>query len=235
MRLISNLLAFGVVALFAVTTAVPLQAQTATVTGRVTDQATGNPVTTATVALLGINRETRTDANGSYRFTNVPIGPIQIQVVSVGYSQQTATVNLAAAQEAVVDFELRTVIINLDAVVVTATGEQRMREVSNAITTVDAASVAEEQMPVSVASLIQGRSPGVQIINTSGTTGSSTKIRIRGSSSISLSNEPLLVVDGVRVDNRQDDQNIGVGGQTISRLNDFNPDDIESIDIVKGP
>jgi TonB-linked SusC/RagA family outer membrane protein len=235
MRFIRAMLVLGTTALLSLATALPAQAQTGVIRGRVTDQSTGAPIQAAVLSLVGTNRTARSDVEGYYQFDNVPVGTTQVRVTAVGYSMQVAQTNLAAGEPTDLNFELRTVVINLDAVVVTATGEQRVRELANAVTTVNAAEAAEEKLPPTVASLIQGRSPGVQIINTSGTTGSSTKIRIRGSSSISLSNEPLVVVDGVRVDSRQADLAVGVGGQEISRLNDFNPDDIESIDVVKGP
>ncbi|HTD59742.1 MAG TPA: TonB-dependent receptor, partial [Gemmatimonadaceae bacterium] len=89
------------------------------------------------------------------------------------------------------------------------------------------------------ASVLEGSTPGVQVSQPSGTTGTGAKVRIRGSSSVSLSNEPLIVIDGVEVDNEANQQNqlgtIGVGGQTTSRLNDINPDEIESIQTLQGP
>ena len=226
---------FGALGLLLLGAARPAVAQTGTIEGRVTEEINGAPIGGATITLVGTVRSVLSDRDGTFRLTGVPVGRVGIRVVAIGFGSQSAEVAVQGAQPTQVDFALQQVVISLDAVVVTATGGQRRREVANAITTLDAVEAVEERMPPSVASLIQGRSPGVQIINSSGTTGSGTKIRIRGSSSISLTNEPLLVVDGIRVDNTQDDIGFGTGGQTISRLNDFNPDDIESIEIVKGP
>src|SRR5690606_17393906 len=83
--------------------------------------------------------------------------------------------------------------------------------------------------------LLQGRAAGVSIIQSGGTTGSGATVRIRGSNSLSLSNEPLLVIDGVRINSEAGSSTIGVGGQEVSRLNDLNPEEIESIEILKGP
>ncbi|NIM50626.1 MAG: SusC/RagA family TonB-linked outer membrane protein [Gemmatimonadales bacterium] len=235
MRLTRSVLAFGAFLLVAAGGAVPAEAQTGAVRGRVVSQATDQPIADVVIEFVGTNRTVRSGANGEYEFINVPIGRVTLRASMIGFAAQTVEVNVAAGLAATVDFVLRPVVISLDAFVVTATGEKRVREVANVITTLDAAKAVEEVAPPSLASLIQGRSPGVQIINSSGTTGTGTKVRIRGSSSISLSNEPLLVVDGVRVDNRQNDIGFVTGGQTISRINDFNPDDIESIEIVKGP
>ncbi|UCG87850.1 MAG: SusC/RagA family TonB-linked outer membrane protein [Gemmatimonadota bacterium] len=225
----------GALALLLLGAAQPAEAQTGTIEGRVTDEVSGEPIGGATITLVGTVRSVESDRDGAFRLTGVPVGMATIRVVAIGYGSQSVEIALQQELPAQVSFALQRVVVNLDAVVVTATGGQRRREVANAITTVDAAQAVEERMPPSVATLIQGRSPGVQIINSSGSTGSGTKVRIRGSSSISLTNEPLLVVDGIRVDNTQNDVGFGTGGQTISRLNDFNPDDIQSIEIVKGP
>jgi TonB-linked SusC/RagA family outer membrane protein len=213
----------------------PLEAQTGTVQGRVTDAA-GAPIANALVSLVGTNVAVRTDADGRYEMANLPVGNVTLRAAIIGYAALTRTVAVAAATASTADFQLEPAAISLDALVVTATGEQRAVEVPNVVTTIDASRAAEEVAPISLSSVLQGRAPGVQIINSSGTAGTGTKIRIRGSSSMSLANDPLLVVDGVRVDNRSDDGgNAYVGGQTISRINDFNPDEIESIEIIKGP
>ncbi len=213
----------------------PLEAQTGTIRGQVTDQATGQPIVGVLVSVVGTNRSVRSDQSGDYELTELPVGNITIRAATIGYAAETATIAVAAAAVVTQDFALPQAAVSLDALVVTATGEQRAVEVPNVITSIDAAGAAEEVAPVSLASVIQGRAPGVQIINSSGTAGTGTKIRIRGASSMSLTNEPILVVDGIRVDNRQNDGGGNVGGQTISRINDFNPDEIESIEVVKGP
>jgi TonB-linked SusC/RagA family outer membrane protein len=212
----------------------PLEAQTGTVRGQVMSQA-GQPLNNVLVSLVGTNRGVRTDDEGRYEIPGLPVGNVTLRAAVIGYAAQTQTVAVTAAGITTLDFSLQQAAVSLDALVVTATGEQRAVEVPNVITSVDAARAAEEVAPVSLSSVIQGRAPGVQILNSSGTAGTGTKIRIRGSSSMSLTNEPVLVVDGIRVDNRQNDGGLGVGGQTISRINDFNPDEIESIEIVKGP
>jgi TonB-linked SusC/RagA family outer membrane protein len=220
--------------------AMPLRAQTGIVRGQVTDAA-GQPLADVLVSLVGTNVSTRSVADGMYELPSVAPGTVTIRAALIGYAAQTLTVQVTAAAMAELNFTLTEAAISLDAMVVTATGEQRAVEVPNVITTVDAAAVAEEVAPVSLATLVQGRAPGVQIIGASGTAGTGTKVRIRGSSSLNLTNEPLLVVDGVRVDNTSNDIAVllegqgGVGGQAPSRINDLNPDEIESIEIIKGP
>ncbi|MCH7717458.1 MAG: SusC/RagA family TonB-linked outer membrane protein [Gemmatimonadetes bacterium] len=210
-----------------------LAQQSATVSGRVTDQGTGQPLQGARLFLEGTNRQATTDDEGRYQFRNVADGRVTVRVIAIGY-ESLASVFTVASGSGTADFALSAAVISLDNLVVTATGEARKREVVNSIARIDVADAIETGQPASVASLIQGRAAGVQIINSSGAIGTGTKIRIRGSSSISLSNEPLLVVDGIRV-STVNEAGFDAGGQTISRLNDFNPEDIESIEIVKGP
>src|SRR5207249_7662797 len=78
------------------------------------------------------------------------------------------------------------------------------------------------------------RAAGVNILPSTGTVGGGARIRIRGANSVSLSNDPLFIVDGIRVESKAGNS-IGVGGQEPGRLNDFNPDEYASIEIVKGP
>jgi TonB-linked SusC/RagA family outer membrane protein len=107
------------------------------------------------------------------------------------------------------------------------------------VTTVNAAEVTELGTVNNVQQLLNGRAPGVFVNPATGNVGTGARIRVRGASSMFLLNEPLLYVDGVRVNNEYEtgptNQGVTAGGGSISRLNDINPDDIESIEIIKGP
>jgi TonB-dependent SusC/RagA subfamily outer membrane receptor len=96
-------------------------------------------------------------------------------------------------------------------------------------------SVAKEAPITNVNEMLQGRVSGLQVIQGAGQTGVSSSIRIRGTSSLSLTNEPLVVVDGVRFDNQQLPNGGNVSTQRINRLNTLGDEDIESIDVIKGP
>src|SRR5690606_29374200 len=162
----------------------------------------------------------------------------QIRANMVGYASVSQEVNVTPGQTVNVDFSLQLSAVELGAVIVTATGtEQSVREIGSAVGVIEVDNV--EPAPVtSFSDLTQGRSAGVTVMQSSGTTGTGSRIRIRGSNSMSLSNSPLLVIDGVRVDAAvSGDMSLGfgVGGQSPSRLNDLNPEDIESIEILKGP
>ncbi|MGH7502434.1 MAG: SusC/RagA family TonB-linked outer membrane protein [Longimicrobiales bacterium] len=159
---------------------------------------------------------------------------VTIEVSSIGYSETQVLVTLrpgAITQ----DITLAERAIQLDEVVVTGTmGRTERRAQAAVVSTIDAARVVSTAPVTSVANLLQTRTPGVVLRNESGSTGTATTIRIRGVSSIDLSNEPLIFIDGIRVAGGQQ-QIYGLGGQAGSRLNDIKVEDIESMEVVKGP
>lgn len=213
-----------------------LQAQTAgSITGVVVDQATQRGIPGAHVSVAGTQRAALTNQEGRYVLTAVPVGTHDVRVSVISYAQGTQSVTVAAGESATLDFTLAASAIQLEGVVITAAGrEERRRELGNStgnisMENVDLAAVNN------MASALQGRTPGVSVTHSGGTSGSGARVRIRGSNSVSLANEPLLIVDGVRVNNSAASMSVATGGQSPSRLNDFNPEDIESIEIVKGP
>jgi TonB-linked SusC/RagA family outer membrane protein len=206
-----------------------------TITGRVTESGSGQPVADANVVIVGTTRGARTDAEGRYRITDVPAGPAQVRALRIGYASTAQALNVTPGVTNNADFALSSAAVSLDRVLVTAQGgEQRRVEVGNAVSNITLADVQKASIP-NGASLLQGRAPGVTVIQNGGTTGTSARVRIRGANSINLSNEPLLIIDNVRVNNSFNSFSIGTGGQSVSRLNDLDPDEIETIDILKGP
>jgi TonB-linked SusC/RagA family outer membrane protein len=212
------------------------QPQSGTVVGRVTDRTTGQPVAEANVVIVGSTRGGRTSEEGRYRITGVPVGSQQVRVTRLGFAAETRPATVTAGQQVNVDFQVGQTAVQIDEVVVTATGEtQRRRETGNAVSVVTPP-VERLATTTNIAQVLTASAPGVYVNSPGGTTGSANRIRIRGANSISLSNEPLLIIDGVRVSNQiAGTGTIGVGGQQSSRLNDINPDDIESIEVLKGP
>jgi TonB-dependent starch-binding outer membrane protein SusC len=211
-------------------------AQQGSIGGVVTDEATGDPLEAARVILVGPNRIEATNREGRYTFRNVPPGSHQVRVLRLGYRPAAADSAAVAPGETVaLDFALAPAPVQLDEIVTTATGLQSKLEIGNSVSTIEASKVAEEAPITEFGNLLTGRAAGVQVLKSSGATGTGTKIRIRGSNSVSLSNEPLYYVDGVRIDATPDAYAYDIGGQSTSRINDLNPDDIENIEIVKGP
>ncbi len=205
------------------------------ITGTITDASTGAPLIGVQVVVEGTTIGGLTAANGRFRIQSVPTGTRTVRAILIGYGPVTEVVSIVAGETVVVDLALATSAIALDEVVVTAVGNQRKRELGNAVGTIDAASITETAPVNSITDLLTGRTAGVQVAASSGQAGMGSRIRIRGSSSISLSNEPLLYVDGIRVESASPSVRFYTGGQEPSRLNDFNPEDIESIEIIKGP
>ncbi len=217
------------------------EAQQSSIGGVVTDEATGQPLEAARVLLTGTNRLTETNREGRYLLRNVAPGSYGVRVLRLGYRPATGTANVAPGEEVSLDFALTGAPVQLDEIVTTATGEQRKLEVANAVATIDAARVTEESPISEFGNLLSGRAAGVQVQKTGGTTGTGTRIRIRGSNSVSLSNEPLYYIDGIRMESGATSSTLDIGGfgqgvgAAPSRINDLNPEDIESIEIVKGP
>jgi TonB-linked SusC/RagA family outer membrane protein len=233
--------AFVALALLAPTAALFAQGgQTATITGRVLDRASNQPLTAAQVVVVGTQRGAITGEDGSYRISGVAPGRVQLRAQRIGYEAQTQLVAANAGETVTANFTLGTSAIQLDEVVTTATGEtQRRRESGNVVATIlpdpERLAVASNMSEV-----LNAKAPGVYVNTSGGTIGGANRIRIRGASSVSLNNEPLLIIDGVRLNNdivntTNVSGGVGVGGQTSGRLNDLNPEDIESIEVIKGP
>jgi TonB-linked SusC/RagA family outer membrane protein len=209
------------------------------INGRVTDAATGEPLEGSRVLVVGTGLIETASRDGRYTLRNVPPGQYQVRVLRIGYQSGIKPVSVMSNETATLDFALPSVAFTLDELVVTSTGEQRKLEVANATSTIDAASVTETGGTTDLASVISGRAAGVQVLKSGGATGTGSRLRIRGSNSISLSNEPLYYIDGIRMESEASGLSIDVSGGTeggaTSRINDINPDDIADIEIVKGP
>lgn len=207
---------------------------TGTIVGRVTDQATGEPIIGAQMFLAGTTRGIVTNQQGRFVLLNVPAGSYELTATLIGYTQAAQRVTVTAGQTVEAQFALRPSAVELGAVVVTASGQQqRTRELGNAVANIRPTDVSMAAVN-NVTTLLQSRAPGVTVQQASGSSGTAARIRIRGSNSVSLSNEPLIIVDGVRVNVSNTDL-LSTGGQYASRLDDFSAEQIESIEILKGP
>ena len=214
--------------------ATPLSAQQGVIAGTVTGIG-GVPIPQAQIRVAGTDRSTLTDAAGRFRLTDLSGDQVTLEVRRIGFRPQDVQ---ARVGETDVQITMAEQPVALDEVVVTGTvGEQARREIGNAITTIDASEVAATQPVRSLQDMLTGRATGVSVVASSGQVGTGSRIRVRGASSLSLLNDPLIYVDGVRVDNTQGSgpTNQGFGSQSVSRWNDFDPDDIESIEVIKGP
>ncbi|HEX4561128.1 MAG TPA: carboxypeptidase regulatory-like domain-containing protein, partial [Gemmatimonadales bacterium] len=205
------------------------------VVGRVTDAATKQPLQQAQVNIVGTTQRVLTNQDGQYRLLNVPAGTALVRVVYIGYKSESQSAFVTAGASVTADFAMTAAPVGLEAIVVTPSGNASARQEGNNVPTVQLSTLTRTEAITNMSDAINARVPGVVVQQSGGTTGSGTRIRIRGSNSVSLSNDPVLVVDGVRVDNTSSSSTVGVGGQVPSRLNDYNADDIESIQVSEGP
>jgi len=193
-------------------------AQTGTVTGVVTDEVTGQPLESALVRMAGQEGGVLTNQNGRYVMPGVPVGSHSVTFVIVGYEESTLEVSVGAGQTAVLDAPLSGEAIRIQELVVT--GVARATPRVKLPFTVEKVDVAASPVPaISAESFLVGKVPGVKVVRGSGQPGSSGDILLRGATSISGGQAPLIVVDGVVTTNSFDD---------LATL------DVESMEIVKG-
>lgn len=220
---------YAVVAL--VLSTVPLHAQAGAVAGTVVTAGSLQPVAGAQVVVQGSGRGTITDAQGRFSIPDVPGPQATLRVSMLGYRPITRTVDVGASD---LEFMLEETAIALDAIVVTGTaGATQKRAVGNAVAQVNADELTGVAPVADVTQLLNARSPGVVVRPPSGLAGAGAQITIRGRSSISLAGNPLIYVDGIRMNGAAPTG--GSGPSAASRLNDINPEDIETIEVIKGP
>src|SRR3989440_2999609 len=222
-------------ALSAVLLSSPLTAQQGEVTGRVTDKASGQGLAGAQVSIVGTTIRALTGQDGRYRVVNVAPGQASVRVAFIGYGTVTQPVTVPPGGSAQLDVAISQVAVGLEAIVVTATGNQAEREQGTAAHTVDLRDRTSKAATTNLSDALNSTVPGVVVQSSGGTTGTGTRIRIRGSNSVSLSNEPVLIVDGIRVENGANSSSVGVGGQVPSRLNDISPQDLQAVQVNSGP
>lgn len=203
-----------------------VSAQSLKLSGRVTDKAKGDVLPTANVFVVELNRGATTDMNGNYEI-QVPSGTYTIQVSFIGYRRFSTTVTVGS-QNVVLNVEMESSTLNLDELIVVGFGTQSRASITGSISQVSGEQI--EKMPVNtVETAMQGRVSGVFVQQNNGKLGQGIQIRVRGSSSVSASNQPLYVVDGIPV--VMDD--FSLSSATTNPMAQFNFNDVESIQILK--
>ncbi|WP_396216918.1 SusC/RagA family TonB-linked outer membrane protein, partial [Gemmatimonas sp.] len=188
----------------------------------------------ARVLVQGTQVGSLTAENGRYTLRVPTSGAVVLEVSRIGYEAKKVTVTISGTAPVTQDVALTQAAFSLSAVVTTVTGQQRKVELANATTQIAVAEKVAE-LPVSnMGQLLSGRAAGVQVVS-AGATGAGSRIRIRGQASLSLSNEPVVIIDGVRMTSTSGSTANGVGGSAPSRLDDLNPEEIENIEVIKGP
>jgi len=205
-----------------------------TVSGTVTESGSHAPLVDARVTIVGTSLVATSGPDGKYVIRGLPIGAAEVRVNRVGYAEQKKPVQVTAGQTVTVDFEMAKTVVQLQEVVTTATGEQRRVEIGNTVENVGVSNLAQTAPVPNVADVLNSRVAGV-MVESGGQTGSGQRIRIRGVSSVSLDNDPIYIIDGVRMTSNNNSATFGNGGSNFSRLGDIDPQQIENIEIVKGP
>ncbi len=218
-------------------------AQTGGISGTVTDRATGLPISAARVQVVGQqNLGANTDDRGRYLLRGIPAGAQSVRVTRIGYRPEAQSVTIPANDTVTVNFTIGQSAVELQQVVVTGTGgATEKRKVGASLGTVDMAAQQELMPSVNFSQVLANKVTGVRSVGVGGGVGSGQDLRIRGIASFSLSQRPVIYIDGVRVDSRGTEWAIGTiaccaftGGHSTDRLSDLNPNDIERVEVLKG-
>ncbi|HSM03929.1 MAG TPA: SusC/RagA family TonB-linked outer membrane protein [Longimicrobiales bacterium] len=223
---------FGATVLALGLAALPAAAQTGQIVGQVRDAATQRPLEAVQVFIQGTSVGALTNAAGRFLLLNVPAGSQEVTAEIVGYRVARRSIVVEAGEAVTLDFNLEQTAIQLDQIVVTGAGVATERKkLGNTIASIDASAL--ENAPINdFSQMIAGREPGVVALPSSGYTGEGARIRIRGSSSLSQLNEPIVFVDGIRINSGAVPNGNTQG--VASRLDDIPPESIERVEILKG-
>lgn len=211
----------------------PLQG---TITGRVTDGRTGEPISAAQIFIEGTGVGSLSQANGRYLLQNVPDGTHTLSAERIGYATVFAEITVTSGATVVQDFVMFPQAVAMDEIVVTGVpGGTRIRAIGNSVGTVRASGVTTAAAIGDVQSVLQGRTPGVNMMG-GGMVGQAPRMRIRGVSAFSLAGQPLIYIDGVRANNRETQgYTYGNNGGVRGVLSTLDPEQIEKIEVLKGP
>ena len=206
---------------------------TGTIEGKVSEAGSGRPLPGAQVFIAGTTVGSVTNDRGEYRITSAPARQVELRVRLIGYNPINKSVVVTAGQTATLNIDVGVSALQLEQVVVTGTGSQvEVKRLGNTISTIQPPAFAAITTP---SQLLQARDAGVSILPASGISGEGARIRIRGNASLSMSNEPIVFVDGVRINSGGGfGANVGSNGGTPSRLDDIDPSSIERIEVLKG-
>ena len=208
------------------------------VRGKVTADGSGTPLPDVQVYIVGSRRGGVTNEAGRFVIVGAPAGALTIRAQKIGYAPAQRSVTVVANDSATADFVLNATALSLDEVVVTGTpGATEKRVLGNTVSSVKAEDITQQVPVPSVSEMLQGRVAGINVMQRAGTVGTASNIRIRGASSLSANYNPVVYVDGIRINSgvQKSYDNTGSTVQATSALDAINPDDIESMEVIKGP
>lgn len=205
------------------------------VEGRVLDAGSKQLVPNVAVTIVGTRLGTISSDNGHFRVTGITPGHVTVRAQRIGYTPKDTAVDVAEGKTVAIDFVMTARAAQITETIITAAGTSEQKRATGA----SVATIAVDSMnkaPINnFSEVLSARTAGVTVEAAGGTAGTGSRIRIRGSNSISLSNDPLIIIDGIRLNNSANSTTIGVGGQQPSRFDDINPEDIADIQVIKGP
>ncbi len=207
--------------------------QGGTVTGRISDSQSGIPIGAVQVFIPSLDLGGLTQQNGRYLLQNVPAGTHELNVARIGYRTVAQQVTVGVGQVFEQNFALVEEALALDEIVVTGTaGGSQVRAIGNVVARLALPDLLVTAPVSTTEDVLQGRIPGLQMIGTPNSAGDGGQILIRGAASVGLSGDPIVFIDGVRMNGERAEV---ARYSTQSRLNDIDPRDIESIEVIKGP
>ncbi|NTW33051.1 MAG: SusC/RagA family TonB-linked outer membrane protein [Bacteroidetes bacterium] len=207
-----------------------VSAQKATLSGTIFDEKNQQMIGVS-VSLKGTTTGSISDINGKYTIANLDAGKYTIVAYMIGYTKIEKEIELTAGQKKEQDFTFKEDVLQLNQVVVVGYGVREKRDITGSIETIKAKELVQNSGSSSVEQVMQGRASGVQVTSANGVAGAAVKINIRGTSSISAGSEPLYVIDGIPISSG--DFSSGALGAKTNALSDLNPNDIESLEILK--
>ena len=205
------------------------------ITGTVADARTDAGISDASVIATETGIGTTAAEDGTFALMDVAPGRYTVKATVVGYESQAKTVTVRAGEAATVRFRLSPERVQLQEVVVTGVGRTETRaEASVAVPTIEAAEITERADVQSVTDLLQGRVAGLTVNPTSGNVGAGIRFNVRSGVSLNSDGRPLIFIDGARI-NTEPFQGFTVGGQEYSPISDLDPENITSIQVLRGP
>ena len=218
--------------------------QTGFIVGTVTDGANGQPLGSTFIVITGTRLGTQTDGRGHFIIRGVRSGPATVRAQRIGYRPVLKPLSVPAGDSVQVAIVLQGSVVTLNEVVTTGTGGAvSKRELGAPIGVVDASKITEVKSATDLGSILEGQVAGLRSTTVGGGVGGAKDLRVRGTSSFTLSQRPVVYVDGVRADTRATDWTASLGNQACcnfnggtgeDRLSDLNPDDIDRIEVLKG-
>ncbi|HEU4631206.1 MAG TPA: TonB-dependent receptor [Gemmatimonadaceae bacterium] len=201
-----------------------------TIRGTVVDSTSRQPVPGAQITVVGTTRGAVTSDAGAYTL-RVPAGTVTLRVMRLGYAPAERQVTVGDGATVTADIAMQPVPTVLSAVVSVGYGNAQRANVTSAIASVRGEEIANAPV-AGLDAAIQGKIPGVQVVQNAGNPGNGITVRVRGPASLNAGNQPLYVVDGVPV-LQEDYAQLGMGGQDVTAISSLNPDEIASIDVLK--